>query len=188
MDTRNILSLAGVLLVLGGFGYYWGISGQQADVAPDTERRPDYVATGITGIETDEKGRLLRHMQARELRHYDRPRDEAQLDAPVFRLYDKGREAWRVTAEHGTSHDENTVVRFGGGVRAERRDPDAVPLTFNTTELYVYPREERLATRADVQIDSPRGRLASRGLKADMKAGELELSARVTGNYAPATR
>lgn len=188
MDTRNILSLAGVLLVLGGVGYYWGIGGQPVGEETDSVRRPDYVATGITGIETDEKGNLLRHMQARELRHYDRPRDEAQLDAPVFSLYDKGREVWRVSALNGTSYDANTVVHFSGGVRGERRDPEALPLTVATEELHVYPRDERLVTGAPVLIESPRGKLASRGLKADMKAGELELSANVTGNYAPAPR
>jgi LPS export ABC transporter protein LptC len=188
MDTRNILSLAGVLLVLGGVGYYWGISARQVEPEADDARRPDYVATGITGIETDARGRLLRQMHATELRHYDRPRDEAQLDAPEFSLYDQGREAWHITAAHGTSHDDNTVVHFSGGVRAERRDPDTVPLRFTTDELYVYPRDERLATRTPVRIESPRGVLASRGLQADMKAGELQLSANVTGNYAPAPR
>lgn len=188
MDTRNTLSVAGVLLILGGVGYYWGISGRQPEAEPDALHRPDYVATGITGLETDTEGRLRRHLQATELRHYDRPRDEAQLDAPVVTLYDAGHEAWRVTAARGTGLDQNAVVHFDGGVHAERRDPDAVPLTFATSELFVYPREERLATPAEVQIESPRGRLASRGLEANMKVGELKLSANVTGNYAPAPR
>lgn len=188
MDARNTLSLAGVLLTLGGFGYYWGIGPRGAVEESDGSRRPDYVATAITGIETDAQGRLLRKLEAAELRHYDRPRDEAQLDRPVLSLYDNGREAWRLTAPRGSSRDQNAVVKLAGGVHAERRDPDAVPLAFDTAELLVYPREKRLATSTGVRLESPQGRLTSRGLRADMNAGELVLSADVTGNYAPASR
>lgn len=189
MDIRNLLSLSGVLLVLGGVGYYWGLDHSPPRPVADTEeQRPDYVVSGIGSVETDTRGRLLRRLEAAELRHYDRPRDMAEMDRPVFTLYAQGREAWRVTAPRAVGMDQNTEVRLEGGVHAERRDPAALPLTLDTPELFVYPREERLLTRAGVQVRSPQGRLQSGALEARLKTGELTLTDHVTGHYAPAPR
>lgn len=186
MDARNLLSLSGVLLVIGAAGYYWGMGNPREQVSGDEETlRPDYVVTDIRSRETDAQGRLLRRLEARELRHYDRPQDVAEVDRPVFTLYDEGREAWRVTAHRATSLNQNEEVRLEGGVHAERRDPAALPLTFDTPTLTVYPRQERLQTRAGVTVQSPQGRLASQGLEASVKTGDLVLIDNVTGNYAP---
>lgn len=189
MDARNLLSLSGVLLVLGTAGYYWGM-GHQQKIGPETEekRRPDYVVTTIESRETDEQGRLLRDLQAAELRHYDKPQEEAEIDRPMVLFYDNGRPAWHLTAQRGSSFNQNTEVHLDGGVHAERRDPQAVPLTFDTENVQVFPREERLSTKSAVKVESPQGRLDGHGLEASMKTGDLVLTENVTGNYAPAVR
>lgn len=188
MDARNLLSLSGVLLVLGAAGYYWGIAQRTpAVLAPAEERRPDYVVQDIGTVETDADGRLLRRLTATELRHYEGSDDRAEIDTPVMTFYDKGREAWRVVAQRGISLNQNTEVRLVGGVTAQRRD-DALPVTVQTDSLTVFPREERLLTADTVTIATPRGRLSSRGLEASMPRGELKLNENVTGTYAPAPR
>lgn len=188
MDARNLLSLSGVLLVLGAAGYYWGMGNQNPVVAaPEAARVPDYVVQGIGSVETDEQGRLLRRLSATELRHYERPEEVAELDSPVLTFYDKGREAWRVVAARGESRLQNTEVHLAGGVVAERRDAE-LPVTVTTPSLTVFPREERLLAREHVTISSPRGQIASGGLEASMKRSELLLSRNVTGSYAPAPR
>lgn len=187
MDARNLLSLSGVLLVLGAAGYYWGM-GQSKETAlgPGEERRPDYVVTDIRSQETDEKGRILRRLQSPELRHYDKPEDEAEMDTPVITLYDQGKEAWQVQAERGNSLKQNTEVVLSGNVHAERRDPAAVPVTLDTDTLHVFPKEERLTSASQVRINSPQGHLTSTGIEASMKTGDLLLNQNVKGNYAPA--
>lgn len=188
MDARNLLSLSGVLLVLGAAGYYWGIAHRATPLAsPGEARRPDYVVQGIGSIETDAQGRPLRRLTATELRHYDTPADVAEIDQPVMTFYEQGREAWRVVAQRGVSLDQGTEVRLEGGVRAERRDAE-LPVTVSTRSLTVFPREERVLTRDTVIIESPRGRIESRGLEASMPRGELKLTENVTGTYAPAPR
>jgi LPS export ABC transporter protein LptC len=188
MDARNLLSLSGVLLVLGAAGYYWGMGNPPpVDTSPATERRPDYVVQGIGSVETDDQGRLLRRLSAKELRHYDGNPDMAELDSPVLTFYDKGQEAWRVVAARGESHAQSTEVRLVGGVVAERRNAD-IPVTVTAPSLTVFPREERLVARQGVTISSPRGQIASGALEGSMKRSELLLSRQVTGSYAPAPR
>ena len=189
MDVRNLLSLAGVLLVLGAAGWYWGMgSNNDSASEADEERRPDYVVTGIQSLETDEQGRVLRRLQSPQLRHYDKPQDEAEIDSPLMTLYEQGHEAWQITARLGSSHQQNTEIRLSGQVHAERRAPDAIPVSFDTDHLLVYPRDERISTDGVVNITSTRGYLNSVGLDASMKTGELVLHQNVKGNYAPAPR
>lgn len=189
MDTRNLASLAGVLLVIGAAGWYWGMGNPKSSgIAADDRQRPDYVVTDIAGLETNEKGQVTRRLTAPEVRHYDKPRDEAEMDKPVFTLYDEGREAWRVTAEHGHSLDMNTEVLLQDKVHAERRDPAAVAVTLDTDTLHVFPKEERLYSKSVVQVHSPQGKLSSKGIEANIRTGDLVLNENVTGNYAPAPR
>lgn len=186
MDVRNMLSLTGMLMVLGAAGYYWGIAHRpEPQATPSEQSRPDYRVQAIGSLETDAEGRLLRRISATELRHYDAPRDRAEIDSPVMTFYQKGEEAWRLVAKRGVSLDQNAEVRLEGGVTAVRRD-DEIPVTVETPSLTVFPREERLQTRDQVTIDSPRGRLESRGLEASMQRGELKLTRDVNGRYAPA--
>lgn len=188
MDARNLLSLSGVLLVIGAAGYYWGMGHPKEVLQGPEERRPDYVVTNIRGTETDTQGRLLRKLTAPELRHYDKPEDVAEMDQPVMTLFDQGREAWQLSARQGQGLKQGTEVVLQGQVHAERRDPAALPVTFDTESLHVFPKEEKLYGEADVKIKSPRGQLSSRGIQADMKTGDLVLNQKVQGNYAPAPR
>ena len=188
MDARNLLSLTGFLLVLGAAGYYWGIAQRPpAVITSDEERHPDYVVNAISSVETDPEGRMLRRLTATELRHYDSPEEKAELDAPVMTFYERGREAWQVTAPRATSVRQNAEVHLEGGVTALRRD-DVLPVTVQTASLTVFPREERLITKDTVTVASPRGHIASRGLEASLTRGELKLTENVTGTYAPAPR
>lgn len=189
MDARNLLSIAGVLLVLGGVGYYWGVGPEQVamPVRPDV-RHPDYEVRGIRFTESGKDGLLLRRLDSPGLRHYATPRDEGILDSPVMRLYDQGREVWHIRASHATSLDEGKEVRLEGGVTAERRDPDAVPVRFATPSLTAWPDEERLQSDSGIRLTSTEGSISGRTLKAGMKTGTIEINQNVTGTYAPARR
>lgn len=187
MDARNLVSLAGVMLVIGATGWYWGM-GSTAPEAGREERRPDYVITGIEALESDEHGRLNRRLTAPEVRHFSQPADASEIDAPVLTLYNEGKEAWQVSARQGRGLERNTVFRLEGGVQALRRDPTAVPVTVDTDSLQVYPKEERLEGRQRVTVKSPRGQLQSQGIQANLRTGDLVLTQNVQGNYAPPSR
>lgn len=187
MDIRNILSLAGVTLVLGVAGWYWGLDRQP--IAPESdERRPDFIIQGIETIETDNLGQLRHRMFATEARHYQRPAEEAEVDNPILFLYENGQEAWKISAEKTSALSQNTEIFLEGNVRAERRSPGTIPITFDTPGLTVFPKEERLQGRQLVTVKSPRGNLQSTGIQASIKTGELFLPHHVKGSYAPPSR
>lgn len=188
MDARNALSLSGVLLLLGGIGYYWGMDREKSPLLTAEEgRRPDYVLSDIRSQETDEQGLVMRRLSAPAVRHFDLPQESAEIDAPVLTLYEKGQPAWEITAAHGSSSAQNTHVQLSNGVHAVRRTPDAVPLSFDTPLLHVYPQEERLFSDSGITITSPQGNLSSQGLEASLRAGTLTLTRNVSGNYAPSS-
>lgn len=189
MDARNLASLAGVLLVLGAAGWYWGMGQNQGkEQVTDESRRPDYVIHDIRALETDDRGQVERRLTAPEVRHYDKPREVAEIDAPVFTLYDSGQESWRLTSRQGQVLNQSNEILLTENVHAERRDPAAVPVTLDTDTLHIFPKEERLYSKSQVKIASPQGQLGSRGIEANLRTGNLVLNENVTGNYAPAPR
>ncbi|MDP2229071.1 MAG: LPS export ABC transporter periplasmic protein LptC [Moraxellaceae bacterium] len=188
MDARNLLSLAGVLLVLGGTGYYWGLGRTEPrPIAPDEARHPVYELTGLAALETGTDGRISRQLDARRLQAFEQP-DEAVLEAPVLHLYNGSVETWRLRADTGRGLDGNREIRLEGNVLAERLDPAAQPVRFTTPRLSAWPAEERLYTDQGVQLQTPQGTLASRTLDARQAVGTLTLTQNVTGHYAPAPR
>jgi lipopolysaccharide export system protein LptC len=189
MDARNLLSVAGVLLALGGIGYYWGLGRPELSLtSADSQRRPDYEVKGIRLTESGKDGKLLRRLDSPGLRHYTTPQDEAELDSPVLRLYDNGREVWRLQASQGSSLFNGREVRLQGGVTAERVDPAAVPLRFVTPALTAWPEEERLQSTSGIRLTSPQGELSGQSLQASLKTGSIDINQNVTGVYAPTRR
>lgn len=183
MDARNLLSLSGVLLVLGAAGYYWGMgqSGQEL-VNGNEQSLPDYQVESLEGWQTDEQGRLLRHLKADSVTHYPKP-EQALMQAPVVTLYKEGEPAWRVTARQGISLDQNSHVILKENVLGERLTPGVVPVKVSTSQLEVFPAKESLKTDAVVTINSPQGHIQSRGLSANLKENTLNLHSEVQGIY-----
>lgn len=187
MDIRNLLSLTGVALLLGGVGWYWGLDRQPHNPESD-ERRPDFVIQGIEALETDSNGQLRQRLLASEARHYQRPTEEAEVDNPVLVLYESGQEAWKISARKTTALNQNTELYLEGDVHAERHLPGAVPVTIDTPSLTAFPKEERLQSQQPVIVNSPQGRLQSTGIQASLKTGELVLPNNVKGFYVPSSR
>lgn len=187
MDARNLLSVAGVLLVLGGVGYYWGLGHPAPLQAPtDAAQRPDYEASGIHSLETGPDGHVQRRLDAPALRHYSLPQDEVRIDTPVLHTFEAGREIWLIRAPRALSLNEGHEVRLEGGVSAERRDPANVPLHFATPQLTAWPDEERLHSSSGIRVISQQGEVSSQTLEASLKTGTVALNQNVTGTYAPA--
>ncbi len=183
MDARNLLSLSGVLLVLGAAGFYWGMGQGTTPVLNGEEQHlPDYEVSGIQSWQTDAQGQVLRRLEAAAATHYPQP-ERTILTQPVITLYSEGQAAWRVSAAEAVSTQKNAQIDLQKGVLGERILAGALPVRVETASLTVFPEKESLRTDARVTIRSPNGQIQSRGLDANMKASTLNLHREVQGTY-----
>jgi len=182
MDIRNVLSLSGVLLVLGGVGYFWGGFGQTpAVVAVDDHGLPDYEVQGIHGQRTDLTGSVTDSFQAESLRHYPEP-DRTELRAPVMILHEQGHPRWRLSADSALSHRDNSDLSLHGNVRGESL-ATSTPLTLETASLLASRDRQTLSTEDQVVFRSGPSTLSSQGIRIDVRQGVLQLPAHVRGTY-----
>lgn len=186
MDTRNLLSLSGVLLVIGAAGYFWGLD--QKEDAPllvqDNRPRPDYVVEGLQSLQTDEKGHISRTIRAKKLTHYQEPEEQAEMEHPDVILFRDGKPAWSVKASRGSSLEGNTHLILGEGVSAERLNasPEGA-VRLDAPTMHLYPEKQSINTADDVSVVSRIGKTQARGLDASLQSGSLNLHSQVRGEY-----
>jgi lipopolysaccharide export system protein LptC len=186
VDIRNLLSLAGVTLLIGAAGWYWGLETPVPVSAPQ-ERHPDYSINKIEVFETDHTGQVSKHLRASSLQHFSLPHEEAEITQPTLALYDNGQIAWQVSAQMGRSLNHNNEYHLESHVEASRLLPMTTPVKLTSDHIQIFPKEERLSSDALVTIKTPQAQLKTRGIDANLKAGTLMLRKEVQGYYAPPT-
>lgn len=189
MDIRNILSLSAVLLVAGAIGYYWEGTHDTVNTLtrPDQARNPDYIATGISSLQTDEQGVVTRRMEAGKLKHYTLPADHAEIDAPRITLVETHQPNWLVTSDQGESIENNSHLLLEKNVVAKRlANTPRDTMQLNTELLHVYPDKEAASTPEAFTMTSSQGQATAKGMDASMKTGIINLHSEVKGVYVPA--
>lgn len=95
-----------------------------------------------------------------------------------------GDSAWTATAPHGQLGHRNQPLHLTGGVQAHGEWPDTgAPLTINTPQLWIDPRNHELHTSAKVQLASARRNGTATGLRANWLTQNLSLLANVHLDY-----
>lgn len=185
MDARNLLSLSGVLLILGGAGYYWGMGqSSQPLLGDEGAQLPDYEVAGVESWQTDEQGRLLRQIKAVSAVHYRGSEDRTVVQQPVMTLYRDGEPTWRLTAPQAVGTDQNREVHLGDAVHAERVAAGAVPVRADTDTLDVHTQAQTMDTHDEVVVAvGTQDQMRSHGMSADLKADTLILPSEVQGTY-----
>ena len=185
MNTRPLLRVSGLLLIIGALGYY-GYGGWSRDELDDNNdgRTPDYIVDGLSLWETGPNGQLLRTANGTQLIHPPSP-ERFELAQPDLRLYDKGQPMWRLTSHTATSGNPSSEAWFNGQVLAVRTVPNAPPLQLSTSRLRIEPKANRVSTPERVTITSTQGKMSGTGLTADLQGKNLQLSSAVEVSYAP---
>lgn len=183
MDIRSTFNLAGVLLILGLAGYYWGGFGSRETPLQsyNDDSLPDYVVTGIHGLQTDDAGHIKQRLVAEQLQHFTLPEEHTVLSRPDIQLYQDGLPRWQIKANEATSSHNNQELVLSGGVTGDSLSDQ--PLHLVTDHLLAKQAEQTLSTDAPVIISNPQGQLSSLGLHADLRQQTLELPAHVQGSY-----
>ncbi len=185
-DKRNALSLLAVLLLLGTLAYELGQHRGDPSSATSSEDAslPDYKATVIQSISTDDQGQVIRHMTADTLEHYSHPIDHANLLHPRVIMLAKNVPTWEILANDGVSLDNNTHLILSDHVHGRRitQIPQDA-LQIDTSLMHAYPDTQTIDTDVAVHINAYQGITDALGMDASLKSGLLNLHHQVRGTY-----
>ncbi|MFZ0792021.1 MAG: LPS export ABC transporter periplasmic protein LptC [Chromatiaceae bacterium] len=163
--SRQIL-MALVFALIGGAA--WWLLEQEPDSeepALPRERRPDYVVSEFTAVETDKTGRPARALAAQQMRQYI-DEDLAELDLPHLSLYQTEGPPWQAESNRGLLLAGGDEVRLSEDVRIHRAGtPRNRQARLDTSELTVWPKRQYAQGNQPVRIESERDWLTAAGLR-----------------------
>ncbi|MGH8250301.1 MAG: LPS export ABC transporter periplasmic protein LptC [Steroidobacteraceae bacterium] len=93
---------------------------------------------------------------------------------------------WHLTADEARVPPAARVVEFAGDVRLVGAPGEqAETAELRTATMTLDTEAERAVTRSPVQLAFGRHLIRARGMRADLKAGSLQLESDVSGEFAP---
>lgn len=183
MSWRMVLGLA--LLVAAAVSGWsaW----KQRDV-PEPElasvERSDYLMRDFEMISLDEEGKESMTLRAPEMQR--NPRDETfTIATPLFLLPDSEGHHWQMRAQSGWVSPKGDELRLTGNVKGTSPKEAAVPSTFDTQRLNVFPRRNLAASDAAVTITRPGSILTGIGFETNTKTKQYTFKSQVKTRYEP---
>lgn len=141
---------------------------------------PDFIVTDATLRKIGPTGSLAYTLKATEIRHYPDDGSSDLINPDLVYLTAKGP---TITTKSDTAHasDDNERIDLYGNVRIERSATKKDPAMVGTTsELTVFPNDEKAFTRSPVRITQGESWITGVGLQMDyrMQTYVLESKAR----------
>jgi LPS export ABC transporter protein LptC len=142
---------------------------------------PGFVALGAQIIETGDNGQPVYTLDAQRIEQ-PMPQGIVYLTAPVLHYEPSGGNPWVLTAERGQLPQSGHTADLSGNVSAEGKPQGSAELMhFNTSRLHVDMQQQLATTAAQVHVAWAGRLLTGRGMRADLKSGELQLFKDVSG-------
>jgi lipopolysaccharide export system protein LptC len=183
MSWRMVLGL--VLLIAAALSGWsaW----KQRDVpevdTPSTERA-DYLMRDFEMISLDNQGQESMTLRAPEMQRS--PKDETfQITTPLFLLPDTDGKHWEMRSKTAWVSAKGDEVRLSGQVNGHSPQGTAVPTTFETERLNVFPRKNLASTEAAVTITRPGSILSGVGFETNTKTKQYTFKSQVKARYEP---
>lgn len=172
------LAVLAVLLYMQNNGAGGGVEGPT--VQPSTPE-PGMVAIGAQIIQTGADGKPLYSLDATRISQ-PMPDGTIYLTNPVLHYTPSVGNPWVVTAEQGQLPQSAQTAELSGSVHAEGKpEGSSQLLDFDTSVLHVDMQQQLATTAAVVHVQQAGNRLNARGMRANLKSGELELYHDVNG-------
>ena len=182
--TARILVLA-ALFALFAVLVEWRLLDSPGPPPPAQQERPGYYLEGVTLEEFGDDGVL--EVGLRSERAVENPADGVVTLTTVAVDYHapQGRQ-WLLTARTGRVPPDSRVIEFEGDVTLSG-PPEAGPdqAQLRTNRLTLDTVSERAMTREPVELAFGRHLVQARGMRADLKAGNLRLESGVNGEFTP---
>lgn len=110
------------------------------------------------------------------------PTDFASFLNPIVYLYGHNKNPTVITADKGTSLNENTAIIFNQNVTGRLPTNN---MTLSTDQLIACPQAKFIYTDQAVHLDQPSGDAQSIGASFDTNTNQVQLKSRAEGEYDP---
>ena len=171
-----------VAAVLSGWSAW-----KQRDVAePEavTSDRPDYLMRDFEMISLDDEGKESITLRAPEMQRS--PKDQTfTIATPLFLLPDDKGQHWEMRSKTAWVSAKGDELRLSGDVKGTSPKETAVPTTFDTQRLNVFPRKDLASTDAPVTITRPGSILSGVGFETNTKTKQYTFKSQVKTRYEP---
>jgi len=131
----------------------------------------------------NEQGQLAYRIKAVQMTHYPAGA-RIHLEQPDIRINQSSGDVWLIKSEQGETTEDADVIWLLGYVDIKRRaTANNAALHIVTSDLTVWPEEERAATDNAATITSDQMELYGIGVSADFSKSTLQLRSSVRGRY-----
>lgn len=159
--------LLGAFFIGSGLAAWWLFAPPVEDGAETAarERRPDYVISQLTAVETDAAGQPTQRLVAEELRQFV-SEDVTELDQPRLTLYSGQGQPWQARADRGQVMPGGDEIQLAGRVRMQRAASEGHPEARMETEL-IHIRHASAFAQTDqpVRISSEEHWITATGMR-----------------------
>ena len=179
----RLLLLVLALAILAGLLYLQQpqIDDVETTAAQIANADPGFVAIGAELIETGDDGHPLYRLEADRIAQ-PVAGGTIYLTAPTLHYQPAAGNPWVLTAREGQLPQSAHTADLMGSVQAEGKPSgSATPMRFNTDTLHLNMEQQVASTAQFVQVDWVGGQLRGRGMRANLKSGQLDLLGEVSG-------
>ena len=183
------LTLTMIIGVFVAVGSFWLVqvvnqSGQEQQ-ADQFLNEPDYIIDHFSLVRMTKEGKPAYIISGDKLTH--RPIDDSSdIDKPFLNSLSGQQPPMTIHAETARVDQNNTRVTLNGNVDVVRpASPKAEPMRLQTSTLTVFPDEERMETKAPVQMRLGSTTSSGTGMKTNNATRQLQLGGRGTITMPP---
>ena len=183
MNWRMVL---GLVLLVSAVLSGWSAWKQRDVPEPETSavERSDYLMRDFEMISLDDEGKESLTLRAPEMQRD--PDDQTfTIATPLFLLPDSDGRHWEMRAASGWVSPKGDELRLSGDVKGTSPKEAAVPSTFETQRLNVFPRKNLASTDAAVTITRPGSILSGVGFETNTKTKQDTFKSQVKTRYEP---
>lgn len=174
-----VISLAIISIIIASA--YWlyhqhnSINGSQSESSASNSLDIDWVMHHATIKLTNKKGQTAAVIHSQTNKHL-KADNTIKLTRPEAELYSKQNNHWHVESDHGyIERDHQNLTHLEGHVILHRqKTARQTPITVLTDKLHYNPQTKIAYTNQPVTITRPNTLLHAKGLRANLKQGQIE--------------
>ena len=182
MNWRTVL---GAVLLVAAVVSGWSAWKQRqvTEFQTPAVERSDYLMRDFEVVALDDQGKESLTLRAPEMQR--NPVDQTfTIATPVFLLPDSDGRHWQMRSRDGWVSAKGDELRLTGDVTGNS-PPGAMPTTFTTQRLNVFPRRNLAATDQAVTITRPGSIISGVGFETNTKTKQYTFKSQVKTRYEP---